>query len=419
MYNDTIPPSKEFFMKQTHIFGGGTFSHVRNHMALAAPAFGNTARFLAEQMKTGIFEPILHLTKMADHSSSLVTNEDVSKKLDELIADENCKIIFFNVALCDYHGEIGGETSGKYQTRLKTVDGQQLMTLTPAEKLIGKIRKERKDIFVVGFKTTCGATSDEQYITALNMLKANSINLVLANDTKTRNNMIVAPEETRYFETTNRNRALQCLVQMVHYRSQNTFTRSTVIDSESVSWEDPMIPDNLRQVVNHCIERGAYKPFRGVTVGHFAARIDDKSCLTSKRKHNFNKLSEDGLVKVDYDGLDKVIAHGAKPSVGGQSQRIIFQEHADADAIVHFHCPMKENPRDLVSVDTEQWMRECGSHQCGQATSRGLAEIFGIKAVMLSNHGPNIVFSKNTPAEKVIDFIEANFELEAKTGGLV
>ena len=37
--------------KQIYIFGGGTFSHVRNHMALAAPAFGETAKRLAELCK--------------------------------------------------------------------------------------------------------------------------------------------------------------------------------------------------------------------------------------------------------------------------------------------------------------------------------------------------------------------------------
>ena len=254
------------------------------------------------------------------------------------------------------------------------------------------------------------------------MLKANSINLVLANDTKTRNNMIVAPEETRYCETTDRNKVLAKLVEMVDSRSKNTFTRSTVIPGETVAWQSAEIPDNLRTVVEHCIDRGAYKPFRGATSGHFAVKVSDTEVLTSKRKHDYNTLRGDGLVRIEYDDFDKVVAHGFKPSVGGQSQRIIFDEHPDLDCIVHFHSPMKENaPYNIPQVD--QAPNECGSHQCGANTSRNLREFTsyyeGIHAVMLDNHGPNIVFNRTVPAHKVIDFIEANFDLEAKTGGLV
>ena len=416
-----------------HIFGGGTFSHVRNHLALAAPAFGTTAKDMA--LWLNVWNPSeddldikLHLTKMADSTSSLVTNEDVERKLDELIADPATRVIVFNVALCDYNGSILNEyafltESDKYASRLKTADGSQRMQLTPAAKLIGKIRKERKDIFVVGFKTTCGATSDEQYVTALNMLKANSINLVLANDTKTRNNMIVAPEETRYSETTDRQDAIVELSKMVLSRSTNTFTRSTVVEGDHVPWNSNEIPDNLRTVVEHCIERGAYKPFRGSTSGHFAVKVSDKEVLTSKRKHNYNNLREDGLVRIEYDGLDKVIAHGFKPSVGGQSQRIIFDEHPDADCIVHFHCPIKDEMRPMwekYGNIASQFENECGSHQCGANTSRNLANVApDIKAVMLDNHGPNIVFSRYADPQHVIDFIEDNFDLEQKTGGLL
>lgn len=398
-----------------YVLGGGTFNHVRAHCAIAAPAFGGTARAIHSLHDSSI----LKLTKMADHTSKLVTNDDVSELVDQLIADPETKVIYFNVALCDFEGQIGDVESGKYAERLKSREGPFTMNLTMADKVIGKIRKERKDIFVVGFKTTSGATSDEQYVAGLNLLKANSVNLVLANDIVTRNNMIIAPEESRYCETTNRDEVLDFLVKMVKARSTNRFTRSTVIPADPVSWDSPDIPENLRTVVNYCIAKGAYKPFRGATVGHFAARLTDKSCVTSMRKTNFNLLDKTGMVKIEYDGRDRVIAHGFKPSVGGQSQRIIFDDYPDVDAIVHFHCPLKENARDAIPVDEGQAWRECGSHECGEATSNGLRKFGDIRAVMLDNHGPNIVFSKNTPAEHIIEFIESNFDLEQKTGGLV
>jgi hypothetical protein len=207
---------------------------------------------------------------------------------------------------------------------------------------------------------------------------------------------------------------------MVLARKDNTFTRSTVIEGNLINFEaDMAIPRNLKEVVNHLVERGAYKPFRGATAGHFAVRFDDGTVLTSRRKTNYTEPGGLDLVRVEYDGLDKVIAHGAKPSVGGQSQRIVFTEHPDLDCIVHAHVPLRENPRDEIPV-APQWQNECGSHQCGANTSRHLRSIDGqIHAVMLEGHGPNIVFSRDVPGTQVIDFIEANFDLSAKTGGLV
>jgi hypothetical protein len=422
-----------------HIIGGGTFSHVRNHMALAAPAFGGTANRLLDIIEEHLQtlpdyrssnlvysdRLELHLTKMADPSSTLVTNNDVEALLDKLIADPNTRVIVMSAALCDYDGEVEHYhgtpkvTSGPHAKRLKTSEGRKIMFITPAQKLIGKIRKERKDIFVVGFKTTTDETSDNQYRIALDMLKRDSLNLVLANDTVTRNNMIVAPEETRYYETTDRNTVLEGLAQMILARSTNTFTRSTVVDGPAVAWQSPLIPDNLREVVDHCIAQGAYKPFRGVTAGHFAVKIDDGTILTSKRKRNFNNLAEEGLVKVEYEGDEKVIAHGAKPSVGGQSQRVVFREHPEMDCIVHFHSPLKKGVFGFPTAD--QWPHECGSLQCGQNTSSHLKTMgnHAIMAVMLDSHGPNIVFSKTTPAADVIEFIDQHFDLSAKTGGLV
>ncbi len=425
-------------MKKIHILGGGTFSPVANHMALSAPAFGSTARRLAYYLSMGfhdILDPtrpvrkagdigcevVRTLTKMAEHDSSLITNADVAAHIDRLIADPDTRCIVMNVALCDYDAVVDGKPGDFHGDRFRTSEGDRTLHITPAEKLIGRIRRERKDIFVVGFKTTTNATSDEQYATALKALKRDSLNLMVANDTVTRNNMIVAPEETRYSETTNRDDMIRALCSMLVSRLTNTYTRSTVVDAPSVPWNDERVPDSLRTVVDHCIERGAYKPVNGVTAGHFAVRVDDGTILTSKRKQDFNRLAEIGLVQVDYDGFDRVIAHGAKPSVGGQSQRIVFQEHADLDCIVHFHSPMREDAPDVMAIGTaEQWRNECGSHQCGRATSRGLRPVGnGIHAVMLDNHGPNIVFPKDADPQEVISFIERNFDLTAKTGGLV
>lgn len=129
----------------------------------------------------------------------------------------------------------------------------------------------------------------------------------------------------------------------------------------------------MRAVVDHCVAANAYKPFQGKTVGHFACRVEGTTdeFLTSVRKSNFNNLDEVGLVRVKTDGPDTVLAYGAKPSVGGQSQRIIFHDHEGYDCIAHFHCPLKENPVDDIPVASQREY-ECGSHECGKNTSDNL-----------------------------------------------
>lgn len=409
-------------MKTVHILGGGTFSHVHNHLAMSAPAFGTTARQLA-----AMFSAIpdisvkLHLTKMADHTSKLVTNEDVAALVDTLVADPNTKAIIFNVALCDYAGSIDGMTPGSHAQRLQTKNGPQNMamemTLTPKDKIIGRIRKERKDIFVVGFKATTRFSEHEQYQLGLKLLKSNSLNLVMANDTVTRNNMIITPEEASYGSSTNRDSVLELLVDMVNSRMRLTFTRSTVVDAPAMPWREDAVPTNLFSVVNHLIDRGAYKPFMGKTVGHFAYRSDNGEIVTSRRKSNFNELAETGMIRIVPEGPDQVKAFGGKPSVGGQSQRIIFTDHPELDCIAHAHVPLKAESRSIIPV-AEQWPYECGSHECGRNTSNNLREVEpGIWAVHLENHGPNIVFNRDTSADKVITFFEKHFDLTDKTGG--
>jgi ribulose-5-phosphate 4-epimerase/fuculose-1-phosphate aldolase len=446
-------------MKKIVVIGGGTISHVRNHLALCAPAYGKTATDIAQLiinhfeeksfvktnqlnktiLKNNLYSDIisveLYKTSMAGGNSKLKleTNDDIELLVDQLINDKDVRCIFFNVALVDFTGQLGDVPSGKYSERLKTKNGTQELSLIPSNKIIGKIRQKRKDIFVIGFKTTCDATPKEQYIQGLELLKKNSLNLVLANDTKTRNNIIIVPEEAWYENSKNRQRAIQSLVDITLMRMENTFTQSSVVDGEIVHWHSKQIPDNLRTVVDHCIKNGAYKPFLGKTAGHFAVKLNNNEILTSIRKTNFNELDKNGLVRVTYNGKDSVIAHGAKPSVGGMSQKIIFSEHPDAECIVHFHCPPKAdvsiiaNPdflKDLEVATRPQMQNECGSHQCGQNTSDGLFKInLGggdyLKAVYLDNHGPNIVFSKSTPAYKIIDYINKTFDLKEKTGGLL
>ncbi len=413
-----------------HIVGGGTVAHIRPHMALCAPAYGGTAWQLDELATKEWYasEVITTVTRMAggktlnQNNAILETNEDVERfVMGEVVADPEARVLFMPVALCDYYASavITADNHleiGKQLPRLKTGEMPDALIQVHAEsKLISKIRQKRKDIFLVGFKVTTGASVQEQFEAGLTLLKKSSCNLVLANDEVTRMNMVITPEQAKYYVTTDRKEALAGLVNIACARAGDDFTHSTVVPGELVEWASEEVPATLRTVVDHLISRGAYRPFLGATVGHFATKLADDMFLTSVRKTDFNNLPSAGLVRVAHSADDSVIAYGAKPSVGGVSQRIIFKEHPEADCIAHAHIQLK--PGSKVPVRS-QWQNECGSHSCGKNASQGLKDFGVCKAVMLDKHGPNIVFSKNANPAEIIKFIEDNFDIDHQTSEL-
>lgn len=515
--------------KRIAILGGGTNCYISNHFAVSAPAYGQTAIQLAEIFREHPENKMavdLILTKMADPHNPAApdTPEDVETIVDNLIADPATRVIIFNVAMVDYKPtslftlesnsydaynprEIT-DKFGKYSGRLNTSKLPEVcLELSVQDKIIQKIRKERKDILLVGFKTTCGATKEEQFQKGLKLCKDASVNIVFVNDVdKNRinnlnnllkekenlesilplqhsisinlstiekeiqalqNNGLVTPEESSYWYNT-RQEALQALAQMALDRTHLHFTRSTVVDSETVPWDivdrlpmspdplhkyldkdgnerpktlrspNPLIPETFRTVFNWVRSQGAYKKGpTGATVGHFGIKLGPNEFLTSKRKTDFNQIEFVGLVRVitdDPDDVfgykhffegsqdDKVIAFGAKPSVGGQSQRSLFDTYPELDCIVHFHCPLKIESRKYFNT-TPQFSYECGSKECIASNitgfqEYGVSETHSIWAGHMDYHGPNIVFSKDIDPQVVINFINQHWDLSRKTDGL-
>lgn len=205
-----------------HIFGGGTVMHVRNHLALCAPAAGATARALANFLRQRSGQPVeLHETRMANPSSTMESNLDVEDALRRALARPDTRAIIFNVALCDFVGQIGAVESGKYAERLQTrevpPEGLSLM-LKPAPKLLGLVRQLRPEVASVGFKTTAGETPEVQVARANRMSSEHGVDLVLANDTVTRNNIVLPGRgegtvEGAIFNGTSRTAALAALAE--------------------------------------------------------------------------------------------------------------------------------------------------------------------------------------------------------------
>lgn len=395
-------------MKRVIVLGGGTFEPIRNHLSLCVPAFGTTATRISELLPNSE----LVLTKMCDITSKLKTNSDVEQYIDELLLDESVGTIVLNVAFCDFKTlPIDGIENGFHAERLKTNDGNLTIELTPTDKVIAKIRLKRPDIFLVGFKTTTNKTSEEQFLIALQMMKKTKCNLVLANDTVTRNNMVITPEETIYGETTDRESVLKELTDMILLRNDLTYNHSIFNNGESTPIE--VTPNSFQEVIAFLKENGGFieNNGNGFTPGHFCYKLDDNSFLSSQRKANHNLVFDEGMSIVDVEGDSFTVSGKRKASVGARSQWLILQENPGYDCIIHTHNPLKDGSEIPV---TEQRPFQCGSLECGLNTVNHMGEFEGIKAVYLDKHGANILFNSKNSSKFVIDFIKDNIELGTK-----
>ena len=404
-------------MKRVVILGGGTFSPIRNHLSLSAPAFGTTARKLQRlfmgSSKGDDFSPELILTKMANHESSLKSNEDVSEVIDRLIEDETVGTIILNVAFCDFDAII--DDRGFHGSRLKTSNGQFDLTLRPSEKIIDKIRRKRPDIFLVGFKTTTNADNQTQFLTGLKMMKRSKCNLVLANDTVTRHNMIITPEESKY-EAGDREQVLVDLVDMVLDRNSLTYNRTNFIPNDNVPFDDA--PETFKTVMEYLINNGGYieNNGNGFTPGHFCYQTSDHSFVSSQRTVNHNDVAKNGMTKIIVTDDNQFTAHGThKPSVGARSQWMMLNTYNNYDCIIHTHNPLRENSN--ISLRSQK-KYQCGSLQCGENALSGLQSYkIGkdeLKAVYLVKHGVNILFRSTSNPQDIIDYLEKNIELGIK-----
>lgn len=393
-------------MSKILIIGGGTFQPIANHLSLAAPAFGTTAK----QLHQLIPNSELVLTKMADSTSKLSTNEDVESFLTEELKSVDLKAVILNVAFCDFkypNGDFHAE-------RLLTADGDISLGFTPASKVIKKIRIERPDIFLVGFKTTTNKTVDEQFLIGLKMMKSTKCNLVLANDVNTRKNIIITPEETYYGETTDRNAALAELVEIFNSRLDGTYNRSILVPCDNTPIEKTS--QTFQEVIKWVIENNGFieNNGNGFTPGHFCQKLGQNTFLSSQRKANHNEVFENGMSLVEVTNGDKFLVHGTKKaSVGARSQWLMLENNPEFDCILHTHNPLKEGS--LIPI-TPQKPYQCGSLECGLNTSNHLGSMASgeIKAVYLDKHGANIMFKSSSDPKTVIDFLKENIEVGIK-----
>lgn len=423
-----------------YIISGGTVEHVAPHFALCAPAYGTIGTSLCKRLSSWNI-PYVHLrTRMAGEPSAvqkrvlqeaelehLETNSDLSKLVNYLISLPDTRCIVMAAAVCDFepvHLDDGADilpVPGKSGQRLQSGVVFDLRVKT-ADKIINRIRRERKDIFLVAFKATTYGDADESYRRGLRLLKQNSANLVFVNDITHKQNMIVTPEEFRYTYE-DRNQAVRDLASMIVHRTNLNFVRTRVIDEPLADVEEldrqGAIPSNFLPVLRWLISKNAYKPFLDKTAGHFGCKVTGMpyTGISSVRKVDHNNVFNHGMVKIYGQEDSKILAGGAKPSVGEHTQQEIYRMFPRARSIVHFHCPLREGS--LIPVASQRPF-ECGSVECGRNTSMKMQMTTeGIWAVHLDGHGPNIAFDEHTPPEAVQAFIEEHWDLSDKTGGVL
>ncbi len=213
----------EIALQKIHVVGGGTIEPIREHLALSARAYGATARKIADMTTAEIpsMETELHLTRMADASSSIETSDDLAALAARIVGDAATKIVFWTPAVCDFRGSVGGVAGSLHGERLSSRDDDLHVDLCPSPKIVALLKKigvngtePRKDIMAVACKTTTDRTPGEQYDLAARLMEENDLDVVLANDTITRLNMVLTVGGAMHHKTTDREEVVRALVEL-------------------------------------------------------------------------------------------------------------------------------------------------------------------------------------------------------------
>lgn len=207
-------------MTCTLIYGGGTFSNVSCHLSLAAPAFGNTAKYLKTKFDTHFpdWDNKLILTKMADSQQNILTNHDLHTDVISRIEHADVKVVIMTSAVCDFYLQVNSDES-----RLSSSEVYPGLLIPQQVKIISEIKKYRPDICVVGFKTTSNQSISVQENLAYKQINNSNVDIVFANDVSTRQNIIIVRKGGQYIDQ--RNILLDMLPKLVHncIKSGNTY----------------------------------------------------------------------------------------------------------------------------------------------------------------------------------------------------
>lgn len=86
----------EVYKKRIYAVGGGIIEPVRSHLALAAPAYGRTARQIGALCREFMpeMDTRVYLTRMGDPSSDIETSDDLRSLAKIIVGDYTTKMVF-------------------------------------------------------------------------------------------------------------------------------------------------------------------------------------------------------------------------------------------------------------------------------------------------------------------------------------
>ncbi|KAB8145557.1 hypothetical protein F8S13_00255 [Chloroflexia bacterium SDU3-3] len=207
------------------VITGGTLAHIRPHLALCAPAYGQVGSVIAARLRAAPalagWEIHRIPMRMAGRPgpatrrmlaalgcpASPETNADVAALLRGLLAAPHTRAVVMAAAICDFEPEdlvVRGEDDAEEQSAAFGKSAPRLhharsatIALRPSEKLLTMVKAMRPDVALVSFKTTAGQSVEEMAARASQSLRASGSDVVLANDLHTRRNLLVYADGSR------------------------------------------------------------------------------------------------------------------------------------------------------------------------------------------------------------------------------
>ena len=339
---------------------------------------------------------------LKNHHAQLHIIDDDKTKLDllvdEIIANPNIEIVIFQNSMY--------------------IDSEEVFRLT------NRIKENRKDIFVAAMFHSERDNENIVYAEGVFRLKRSAVDLLCVFTPK-KINLVVAPEETKYYSHLDAKDTFKGMISMIDSRIKNTYPSIDVQEKDPKEDFTAELEANLIGVVQYCLGKECFSSFKGKTKSiSFASRIASNNKIIAFSEETIkNKSDKNNLIK-NLDQFEistaELVSENEINVIGNPSSDLtvfnkIFIDHPEIDSIIHLH--VKEifgtgtvnyglRPAYITNKDNCE-----NSLESAAKISKDMKDCKSVYAAYISDHGPYIGFNKDTPLQDVIRYIESNFVL--------
>lgn len=349
---------------QAIVTAGGTsepIDDVRVITNLSTGRFGHAlaAELASNDINTVELCPVSTTQRLGSEEGVRYEHFDTTDSLRHLLVDRTDKpdIILHAAAVSDYKPV---RSTGKISSEQESLT----IKLERTPKIISELRERYgSEVFIAGFKLLSGVSEAELVGAAITQLKRNRLNMVVANDLQNLKDgqhplFAVTAEGGVIPFSGERSKVARELASFVLRRVNVQWFRS--VNSQEV------IPDMSNAAFGDVLSLVRDMHLLTDDSGNISVNVGEGKLLVSPRQVDKSALIEQDAVPVTVDTDNRIVTYlgDRKPSIDTGVSSLLYREHPDIEAIIHFHngwgrmnvktgfpfpCGVKEEADEMIS----------------------------------------------------------------------